>query len=81
MEKNNIMNELGNQFPEYEMQIIRLLEENNDFREIAEDFEFCRIKLARLSLDPVGNKPLIRHYADTMDELKEEMKGYFSNEQ
>lgn len=77
MEQNNLMMELSSRFPEHKAQIARLLEENNDFREIAEDYQFCRIKLARLTAHPAENKPLIHHYENTMNELKEDMKEYF----
>ena len=72
-----ISEQLSDHFPEYKSQIIQLLLKNNDFIEIAEDYEFCRNKLNRLSANQTENEPLIRHYKQTMNELEEEMMGYF----
>ena len=72
--------ELAKRFPEYASQITNLLLTNNDFREIADDYQFCLHKLNKLSADPGENHPLLRHYKKTMLELEEELQGYFMNE-
>jgi len=80
MELNNNSIQLSKRFPEFATQITQLLLENNDFREIAEDYEFCMNKLDRFSVNLPENEPLIRHYENTMHELEEEMMGYFSKQ-
>jgi uncharacterized protein YdcH (DUF465 family) len=78
MEQNNISMELTNRFPEHGSQISQLLLKNQAFREIAEDYEFCRQKLIRLSENPIENHPLIGHYEKTMLELEEEIMEYLT---
>jgi hypothetical protein len=78
MNQHTLSEELINRFPEHASQIYRLLLQNNDFREIAEDYDFCRNKLRRLISHPADNQPLILHYEKTMKELEEEMMGYLS---
>ncbi len=78
MELDNISMELSNRFPEYGSQIANLLLTNQAFREIAVDFEYCRQKLIRFSVDSAGNHPLIMHYEKTMLELEEEIMEYLT---
>ena len=80
MEQKDTSMELAKRFPEYESQITDLLLTNNDFREIADDYQFCLHKLNKLSANPTDNHPLIRHYKNTVIELEEELQGYFIND-
>ena len=80
MEQEDILKELTSRFPEYESQILELLIKSNDFREILEDYQFCRHKLIKLSGNPSENNSLIRHYEKTLLELEDEVKGYLSIE-
>ena len=79
MEQKDTLKELAGRFPEYATQITHLLLKNDDFREIAEDYQFCIHKLNKLSAKPNENHPLIRHYEKTMLELEEEMRGYLTD--
>jgi len=81
MELKNNSRQLSKRFPEYASQITQLLLDNNDFREIAEDYEYCINKLNRLSVNQPKNETLIPHYKNTMHELEEEIMGYFSKQQ
>jgi hypothetical protein len=58
-------------FPEYKREISILLEQDSDFKEVAEDFLFCKMELERLSLKP--NKELIQQYSETLEDLKQEL--------
>lgn len=58
-------------FPEYKKEISILLAQDSDFKEVAEDFLFCKMELKRLSLKP--NKDLIEQYLKTLEDLKEEL--------
>ncbi len=80
MEQQDTLKELANRFPEYTSQITNLLLNSIDFREIVEDYQYCRHKLNKLMAHPAENNPLIRHYERTMLELEEELLGYFAKE-
>lgn len=80
MEQKDTLKEVASRFPEYAARITHLMLKNDDFREIAEDYQFCIHKLNKLSAQPTENHPLIRHYEKTMLELEEEMQGYLTGE-
>jgi len=58
-------------FPEYKKEISILLAQDSDFKEVAEDFLFCKKELERLSLK--SNTDLKQQYLKTLEELKEEL--------
>ena len=58
-------------FPEYKKEISILLEQDSDFKEVAEDYMFCKMELKRLSLK--SNTDLKQQYLKTLEELKKEL--------
>lgn len=58
-------------FPEYKKEITILLARDSDFKEVAEDFLFCKMELDRLSLK--SNTDLKQQYLKTLADLKEEL--------
>lgn len=58
-------------FPEYKKEIRILLAQDIDFKEVAEDFLFCKKELERLSLK--SNTDLIQQYSETLNDLKQEL--------
>ena len=80
MEQQDTLKELANRFPEYTSKITSLLLKSVDFREIAEDYQYCIHKLNKLTAHPAENHPLIRHYEKTMLELEEELREYLMKE-
>ena len=58
-------------FPEYKKEISILLQQDSDFKEVAEDFLFCKMELKRLSLK--SNTDLIQQYSETLNDLKQEL--------
>ena len=63
--------ELIEQFPEYKKEILLLLKQDDNFREIAEDFIFCKKELKQISL--TTKKNLIAQYSETLEDLKDEL--------
>ena len=63
--------ELIEQFPEYKKEILFLLKQDDNFREIAEDFIFCKKELKQISL--TTKKNLIAQYSETLEDLKDEL--------
>ena len=63
--------ELIEQFPEYKKEILLLLKQDDNFREIAEDFIFCKQELKQISLST--KEKLISQYTETLEDLKEEL--------
>ncbi|HSH19830.1 MAG TPA: hypothetical protein VLA03_05235, partial [Draconibacterium sp.] len=58
-------------FPEYKTEIPLLLAQDNDFREVAEDYFFCKKELEQLLF--TTKKDLIVQYSETLEDLKEEL--------
>ena len=58
-------------FPEYKKEISSLLAQDSDFKEVAEDYMFCKMELERLSLK--SNTDLKQQYLKTLEALKEEL--------
>ncbi len=82
MNKNpsNIPEELANRFPKYLDRIAQLLEKNDAFMEIVDDYRFCINKLSRLQDHPGEVNPLREHYQNTVLDLEEEMMVYFAKD-
>ena len=74
---NMLDTELIEQFPEYKKEILLLLKQDDNFREIAEDFIFCKQELKQISL--TTKKNLISQYAETLEDLKEEIISRIQN--
>jgi hypothetical protein len=77
MVTNVLPQELIDRFPDYTSQISQLLKNNDDFREIVDDYRFCLKKLGGLTTDPGDVNPLIHHYENAVKDLENDMMEYF----
>lgn len=66
--------ELIRSFPESVGKIRELIARDQDFREIADDWFFCKWVLRNLMDSPEIHKQLIREYTEAMLALEEELK-------
>lgn len=66
-----LVSDLITDFPEYKKEIAILLAQDSDFKEVAEDFLFCKMELKQLSVK--SNTDLKQQYLKTLEELKEEL--------
>jgi len=66
-----LVSDLIADFPEYKEEIAILLAQDSDFKEVAEDFLFCKMELERLTVK--SNTDLKQQYLKTLEELKEEL--------
>ncbi len=69
--KTNLDNELMSEFSLSAKKIKKLLKEDDNFKEIVEDYVFCKKELEKLSSKK--SKDLIIKYSETLEDLKEEL--------
>ncbi len=69
--KTNLDNELMSEFSSSVKKIKKLLKEDDNFKEIVEDYVFCKKELEKLSSKK--SKDLIIKYSETLEDLKEEL--------
>ncbi len=72
-----IDSDLSEYFPEYKKEISILLAKDSDFREIAEDYFFCKKELEQLS--QTTKKNLMLQYSETLEDLKDELLSRLRN--
>lgn len=65
-------------FPEWTEMIPKIYPQNKNFREVVEDYFFCKNKISRLSKGSGENTALLVQDEATMKELEEEMLEYLS---
>lgn len=76
-----IVKELVASFPEFSDKIHEYYHKSHIFKELTEDYLYCKQKIARLSLDSTENRTLLDQYEKTMEELAEELVLHLSNEE
>lgn len=64
-------NELMTEFPDSRKRIAKLLQKDETFKEIAEDYIFCKRELKKLSLKKSDD--LMLKYSETLEDLKQEL--------
>ena len=79
MEQQLLLKELTGKFPEHAGKMKHMLDSDEKFREILDDFLFCSSQLQKLLGHPDKKKPMIEHYKKTIQELEEEISEYLSN--
>jgi hypothetical protein len=78
MDQQHLPEELTGKFPEHAGKMEHLLDTDEKFREILDDFRYCRSHLQNLLDYPVKSRLLIEHYQRTLQELEEEISEYLS---
>jgi len=63
--------ELMSDFPDSKERIRELLQADEIFKEIAEDYLYCKTEIEKLSLKKSGD--LTIKYSETLEDLKEEL--------
>lgn len=78
MDQQHLLEQLTGKFPDHAGKMKYLLDSDDRFREILDDFLYCSSQLQRLRTDPDKKKPIIEHYQKTIQELEEEISEYLS---
>ena len=78
MDQQHLLEELTGKFPEYAGKMKYLLDSDEKFREILDDFLYCSSQLQKFQDQPDNKKPIIQHYQKTIQELEEEISEYLS---
>jgi len=80
MDQQHLMEELTDKFPEHAGKMKHMLDTDEKFREILNDFIYCSSQLQRFLDHPDKKKPIIEHYQKTIQELEEEISEYLSTQ-
>ena len=72
----SITEQLMTCFPERSELIQKIYPQNRNFREVAEDYFFCKYKISSLSGRSEEDLKLIVQYESTMKDLEEELLQY-----
>ena len=78
MDQQHLLEELTGKFPEHAGKMEHLFNSDEKFREILDDFLYCKSQLLRMLDHPDKRKPIIEHYQKTIKELEEEIIEYLS---
>lgn len=78
MDRQHLLEELTDKYPEHAGKMKPLLDRDEKFREILDDILYCKSQLQRLGTDPDKKKPVIEHFQKTLQELEEEISEYLS---
>jgi len=80
MDQQHLLEELTGKFPEHAGKMKYLLDSDDRFREILNDFLYCSSQLQRFLNHPDKKKLIIEHYQKTIQELEEEISEYLSTQ-
>lgn len=78
-QERSIMEELINCFPERTEMIRKIYPLNKNFREVTDDYFFCKYQISILSGRSKEEMMLITEYESTLKDLEEEMMEYLAN--
>lgn len=78
MDQQHLLKELTIKFPEHSGKMKHMLDSDEKFREILDDFLYCSSQLQKFQGQPDKKKPIIEHYQKTIQELEEEISEYLS---
>lgn len=78
MDRHHLLEEFINKYPEHAGKMKHMFANDEKFREILDDFLYCRSQLLRMLDHPDKKTPSIEHYQKTIQELEEELNEYMS---
>ena len=70
--------ELLSDFPDLKGRIKELLQNDETFKEIAEDYSFCKQEFEKLTFS--NSEKLMEKYSETLEALKEELIEHFERD-